>query len=126
MALYAIGFAIVRVPFWPIVAFFCGLFYLIPSFGSLIALALAALVAWLGGGDLWRLGEVTAVWLIVQTLEGFVITPRILGRRLGLNPWLVFLAVLVGGALFGPLGVVLAAPVVAIANLFLRFFVSVS
>jgi predicted PurR-regulated permease PerM len=122
MMFYAIGFAIVRVPLWPVVAFCCGLLYLVPAIGSVIALGLAALVAWLGGGDLWKLGEVAAVWLIIQTLEGFVITPRIIGRRLGLRPWLVFLVVLIGGALFGPLGVILAAPVVAIANVFLQFF----
>ena len=56
----------------------------------------------------------------VQTLEGFYLTPCILGRNLGLSPVTVFLCVLAGGFLFGPLGMLLAAPIAAVAAIVWR------
>jgi predicted PurR-regulated permease PerM len=53
-------------------------------------------------------------YVVAQGLEGFVLTPRIMGRRLGLSPWTVFLVILAGGFFFGPPGVLLAAPVAAV------------
>ncbi|MDQ2899318.1 MAG: AI-2E family transporter, partial [Acidobacteriota bacterium] len=87
------------------------------------ALSLALFSSWAAGADLFRLGIVLAIWLAVQSFEGFYLVPRFLGRRLGLNPLVVFLGVLIGGLLFPPFGVFLAIPVLAVANvarLFLR------
>ena len=52
-------------------------------------------------------GGVAAVFAVGQGLEGFVLTPRIVGRRIGLHPVVVMLAVLIGGSAFGFLGVLL-------------------
>jgi predicted PurR-regulated permease PerM len=59
-------------------------------------------------------------YVVAQGLEGFYLTPKIMGRRLGLSPWIVFLAILVGGLVFGPLGVLFAAPVAAVVAVLWR------
>jgi predicted PurR-regulated permease PerM len=120
--LYAIGFAIARVPLWPVIAVIGGLANFIPRIGSLIPLALVAMsIGWVD----WNLAHFLiafAAWIIVQALEGFVITPRLLSKPLGLKPLPVFVALLAGSFLFGPLGLFLAVPVLAIAVVFYRYF----
>jgi predicted PurR-regulated permease PerM len=59
-------------------------------------------------------------YVVAQGLEGFYLTPKIMGRRLQLSPWVVFLAILVGGLMFGPVGVILAAPLVAVLAILWR------
>lgn len=61
------------------------------------------------------------VFVAVQSLEGYILTPRILGGRLNLHPMAVFLGLLIGGKLFGLLGVILAIPAIAIGKVFLKF-----
>jgi predicted PurR-regulated permease PerM len=63
------------------------------------------------------LGVVIA-YAAVQTLEGFVITPRIVGRNVHISGTWVLVALFVGGEIFGFLGVLLALPVVAVAKIF--------
>jgi predicted PurR-regulated permease PerM len=113
--LYAIGFALARVPWWPVVAIVCGMLHLVPIVGGVIALLIAVGAGYLGSpqGYIW-IGAL-ATYLVVQVLESFVLTPRILGRRLQMHPLAVLVAGIAGGLLFGPLGIVFAAPVLAIA-----------
>ena len=59
--------------------------------------------------------------MAVQSVEGYFLTPRILGGRLSLHPMAVFLGLLIGGKMFGFLGVLLAVPVIAVAQVFLKF-----
>jgi predicted PurR-regulated permease PerM len=113
--LYALGFAWVGLRWWALLAILCGLCNLIPLFGSLLALCLAALAALFSGNDSTILIWTGLVWVVVQTLEGFWITPKILGRSLQVPPLWIFLGVLLGGAFFGFLGILLAAPLLAIA-----------
>lgn len=121
-ALYAAGFAILRVPFWFLLAPFCGFLNLIPHFGPLIALITGALVVLIAGFGWARFAEVIGVYVVVFALEGYWLTPRILGRRLKLRPLCVFLAVLLGGSLFGFVGLLLAVPVLAVGMAAYRFF----
>jgi len=120
--LYAIGFAIARVPLWPLIAVIGGLANFVPRVGSLIPLALVAVsIAWVD----WNVTHFLvafAAWVIVQALEGFLITPRLLSKPLGLRPLPVFIALLAGSFLFGPLGLFLAVPVLAVAVVFYRYF----
>lgn len=115
--LYMIGFALVSVPLWFLIALICGALNLIPRIGSIFALGAAALASLFGHPGVLHVVETLAVWVAVQSLEGFVITPRILGRPLGLRPLVVFIAVLLGSFFFGPLGLFLAVPVLAVAKL---------
>jgi predicted PurR-regulated permease PerM len=71
--------------------------------------------------DGWHAGQLVGVILAyaaVQTLEGFVITPRIVGKTVGLSEIWVLVALFVGGEIFGFLGVLLALPAAAVAKIF--------
>jgi predicted PurR-regulated permease PerM len=112
--LYSIGYAISGVPFWLGLGVLSGMLNVIPVVGSLIGVALTAYAVLLNDGGLWNYVGVLITFVVVQGLEGFWLSPRILGRRVGLSPMYIFVAVLVGGAVFGPLGVLLAVPVLAV------------
>jgi predicted PurR-regulated permease PerM len=120
--LYAIAFGIARVPLWPVIALLGGLANFIPRVGSLIPLALAALaIAW-ADWNLNRFLIAFAGWVLIQGLEGFWITPHFLSKPLGLRPLPVFIALLAGSFLFGPIGLLLAVPVLAVAAVFYRHY----
>ncbi|HYI94710.1 MAG TPA: AI-2E family transporter [Bryobacteraceae bacterium] len=118
--LYAIGYAISGVPFWLFFGLLCGLLNLIPIVGSLIGLAFTAFAVLVKGGGLWNYAGILITFVIVQGLEGFWLSPRVLGKGVGLSPLYVFLAVLLGGAMFGPIGLLLAVPVLAVIGVLWR------
>src|SRR5690348_4311079 len=99
---YAVGFAISRVPWWFLVAVICGLLNFIPVIGPVIALLLVLPLTFLVRQDIVPVVGALVTYVVAQGLEGFYLTPKIMGRRLGLSPWIVFLAILGGGLLFGP------------------------
>jgi len=112
--LYAAGFAIAGVVWWPVVAIVCGFLHLVPIVGGLVALVIAVGAAYLGAPHSYVWIGALATCLTVQLLETFVLTPRILGTKLRLHPVAVLVSGIVGGLLFGPLGVIFSAPVLAI------------
>ncbi|MEO6725176.1 MAG: AI-2E family transporter [Blastocatellia bacterium] len=120
-ALYAIGFALLGVPAWAGIAAVAGLLNAIPYVGTALGLGLATGFTLADGGGLGRIGGVVGVFAAVQCIEGYILTPRILGTRLNLHPMGVFLGLLIGGKLFGLLGVILVIPVIAISKVFLMF-----
>ena len=120
--LYAIGFAIARCPLWPLIALIGGFSSLIPRFGSLIPLALLAIAMLVAQRDLTHLLIAFGTWIVVQAVEGFILQPIFLSKPLGLKAIPVFLALLLGSFFFGPIGFLLAVPVLAVANVFWRYF----
>jgi len=100
-ALYGIGFLFLRVPAWPGIAALSGFLNLIPYVGTGAGIVLASGFTFASGGGFWRIAGVLAVFVIVQSIEGYYLTPRILGDRLSLHPMAVFLALLIGGKIFG-------------------------
>lgn len=119
--LYAIGFGALGVPAWAGIAALSGLLNIIPYVGTMLGLVLATGFTLADGGGLWRVGGVVAVFIIVQSIEGYYLTPKILGERLSLHPMAVFLGLLIGGKLFGLLGILLAVPTIAVAKVFIKF-----
>jgi phosphoribosylaminoimidazole-succinocarboxamide synthase len=102
-----IGVATGMLAFVPYIGFGCGL---------ILALSMATL-DWQGPG---RLLGVLAVMLGVQVLDGLVVTPRIVGRSVGLAPLEVLLTMMAAGTLFGFLGVVLAVPLGAVVKILVQ------
>ena len=111
---HLVAFYIIDLPLWWLAGLVVGVLTLVPYFGFLVGAGLASLIALLAGGGLWDVVRLLVVMALAQGLEGLYLTPKILGRELNLNPLLVFAAVLLGLAFFGPLGAFLAAPAVAI------------
>jgi len=120
--LYAAGFAFARVPLWPLIAIAGGLASLIPRFGVLVPLVLIAIADLIGGADLLHWAYAFGVWFAILIVDEFILTPRLLSRPLGLRPLPVFLVLLAGSFFFGPIGFVLAVPLLAVAAVFWRYF----
>lgn len=115
---YAIALTACGVPVGLLVGFVVGLFNLIPFMSTILGLPLALLLSWIDDQSLPRLVAVTAVFAFGQFVEGNFITPRIVGQSLGLHAVVIMLAVLVGGSLFGFIGMLLAVPVTAALSVF--------
>jgi predicted PurR-regulated permease PerM len=118
---YAIGFWFLGVPAWAGIALISGLLNAIPYVGTVLGVILAGGFTLAGGGGFWDVAAVLGIFVGVQTLEGYVLTPKIMGDRLNLHPMAVFLGLLIGGKLFGFLGFILAIPTVAIGKVFFKF-----
>lgn len=115
---YAIALTLCGVPMGLLVGFVVGLFNLIPFMSTILGLPLALLLSWIDDQSLSRLVAVAAVFAFGQFVEGNFITPRIVGQSLGLHAVVIMLAVLVGGSLFGFIGMLLAVPVTAALSVF--------
>ncbi|HUS28142.1 MAG TPA: AI-2E family transporter, partial [Kofleriaceae bacterium] len=111
--LYAIGFTIVGMPLSVPIGIAVGLLTVIPFVGTLVGALIAAAVTIAGGGSLATLGEVGVVILVLHLLEAGVLTPKIVGHRVGLSESGALFAVVAGGKLLGFVGVVLAVPIAA-------------
>jgi predicted PurR-regulated permease PerM len=116
--LYAVAYSILGVRLALVVGVMAGLLSFIPYLGSAFALISGLLMSLLGGFNPAQLLGVVVAYAIVQTLEGFVIQPRVMGKSVGLPEMWVLIALFVGGQIFGFLGVLLAVPAAAVAKIF--------
>lgn len=119
--LYAFGFATLRVPLALTLGLISGLLNFIPYLGTLTGLVLAVSFTALDGAGLGRLVGILVIFIIVQCIEGYYLTPKLLGEKLNLHPLAVLVGLVIGGNLFGVLGIILAVPVIAAAKVILRF-----
>ena len=103
-----------------IIGMAAGLLSIVPYLGTMAGLVAAALAAVFQFQDLFHVVMVLLVFTFGQTLEGMVLTPRLVGDRIGLHPVAVIFAILAGGQLFGFLGILLALPVTAALNVLVR------
>lgn len=118
--MYGIGLSLLGVPmalFWALLG---GYGNLIPYVGTLSAATGSMLFSFLHYHDLKRMLLTGGVFALAQTLEGTIIGPRIIGKSVGLNPVIVMVAVIVGGNVFGFVGMLLAVPTVAVGVVFLK------
>ncbi len=118
---YAVGFWFLGVPAWAGIALIAGLLNAVPYVGTISGIILACGFSFANGSNFGHIAAILGVFAAVQSLEGYYLTPRIMGDRLNLHPMAVFLGLLVGGKLFGLLGIVLAIPSIAIAKVFFKF-----
>lgn len=118
---YGIGFWFMGVPAWAGIALIAGLLNAVPYVGTICGIILACGFSFAEDGSWRHIAAILGVFAGVQTFEGYYLTPRIMGNRLNLHPMAVFLGLLIGGKLFGLLGVVLAIPTIAIAKVFFKF-----
>jgi len=100
---------------------FTGLVAFIPYVGFLISFSLSTLGALLQFGPSNALLLVLALYGAGQLLEGFFLTPRLVGERIGLHPVAVLFALMVFGQLFGFFGILLALPMAAISLVAIRY-----
>ncbi len=120
---YAAGLSLVGLKLGLLIGLIAGLISFIPYLGATtgVVLAIAAALVQSQGFDLKLLLLVGVVFTVGQLLESYVLTPRIVGDKIGLHPVAVIFAVMAGGQLFGFLGMLLALPVAAVSNVLLRY-----
>ena len=122
--LLGIGFSIAGINFGFPLGLLIGLLNIIPYFGTMIGLATVLPIAWLqpeGGPTLAGIG--LAIFIGVQMLEGYFLTPRIMGGKTGLHPLTIIIAIFFWGtALGGVLGMILAIPLTAFFVVAWRLF----
>jgi predicted PurR-regulated permease PerM len=118
---YAVGLTVVGLKFGLLVGLGAGLISFIPYVGATTGLLVGVGVALAQFGLAPTVLAVVAVFLVGQALESYVLTPRLVGERIGLHPvWIIF-ALLAGGALFGFTGILLAVPAAAVIGVLVRF-----
>ena len=120
--IYTLGLWIAGVEFALLIGLGAGLVSFVPYLGAIVGIGVAGTVAFVQYQDVLHLIYVAIVFGIGQTIEGMVLSPWLVGERIGLHPVAVIFAVLAGGQLFGFFGVLLALPVAAVITVLLRFF----
>ncbi len=120
---YTIGFLLIGLPYAVLLGVMAIGLTMIPFLGAIATCAAALVIALVQFGDWQHPLLVLAVFSVVQTLEGFVIQPRIMGERTGLHPLTIIVAVMVGTTVLGGiLGGILAIPMTAAGKvLMLRY-----
>jgi len=120
--LFALGFAIVGLNYGLIIGLLLGFLNIIPYLGSIVGLSVALPLALFQGSGGWSMVVgVLIVFAIVQTIEGYVLTPRIMGEQTGLHPMVIIIAIFFwGSALNGITGMILAIPLTAFFVVFWR------
>ncbi|MHB8764950.1 MAG: AI-2E family transporter [Deferrisomatales bacterium] len=111
---YSLGLTLVGIDMPWVVGIASGLLFIVPYLGTFFGVALGSVLALLKFHDLAHLLGVWGVFAGAQLLEGFVLTPRIVGDRVGLHPLAVIVAILAAGELFGFVGILLAVPGAAV------------
>lgn len=111
--------SIIGVKYSILLGFMIGLFNIIPYFGAIVAVGLSILITVITGG-LSKAFWMALIVIILQQIDSNIINPKIIGDSLEISPLLVIIAVTVGGAYFGVLGMFLAVPVVAVFKIIIN------
>jgi predicted PurR-regulated permease PerM len=121
--IYGTGLGIARIDMAIVIGVIAGFGNMVPYLGTAIGLVLAGLGLMLSWQGPWQLAVVVGTFIVAQLSEGLVITPRVVGEKVGLSSVTVILAVLAFGELFGFVGILLAVPFSAILKVVLRVVV---
>lgn len=119
--IYTAGLWLVGLDLALLIGMLAGLVSFVPYLGLIVGVIAAGIAALLQFHEFMPLLYVLVVFGVAQLLEGMVLTPWLLGERIGLHPVAVIFAVMAGGQLFGFLGVLLALPVAAVIVVLLRY-----
>ncbi len=115
-----LGFKILGIEYAFMLGIFCGVFNVIPYIGPYIGMIPALLMA-LSKGPMVLLGVIIVV-LIVQQIEGNIVTPKIQGKGLGIHPLFILISVTIFGSFFGVFSMIIAIPATAILKILYIYF----
>ncbi|MCC7016232.1 MAG: AI-2E family transporter [Rhodospirillales bacterium] len=123
-AWYGIGLTLIGLEFGLGVGFLTGLISFVPYFGMGLGLAVALGIAFAQFSGFIPFALVAGVFAAGQVVDAYLLTPRLVGEKVGLHPVWVIFALLAGGALFGFTGVLLAVPVAAVVGVVVRYAIA--
>jgi predicted PurR-regulated permease PerM len=124
-AFYSAGLMLIGIQGAAALGIFTAIMIVIPYIGITLGLSLAILSALLQFGPQYELVAVLALYGLGQFIEGFVLTPRLVGERIGLHPVAVLFSLLLFGKLFGFFGILLALPISAVVLVLVQYLWSV-
>ncbi len=110
---YFSSFYILGLNYSLFIGIFAGFFSFIPLIGIIVSFFITALLAYLQFLDILTIFYTALIFLIAQLLESNYLTPKLIGKRLGLHPLAVLFSIFVFGALFGIIGIIFATPLMA-------------
>jgi len=119
--LYALGLSMIGLDLAILIGLIAGAASIVPYLGFAIGIIAALIAAFYQFQDWIHPGYVMFVFLGGQLLEGTLLTPWLVGDKIGLHPVAVIFAILAGGQLFGFIGVLLALPLAAVLMVLLRY-----
>lgn len=124
---YCIGFSIVGIPMAIVLGILVGVLYMIPYFQyiTLIPVTAVCLISSMTGqGHFWSLlGQCALVYLVSQVICDYILTPKIMGKTMGLNPAIILLSLSVWGTLMGLVGMIIALPLTTLLLAYYKEFV---
>ena len=117
--LYSLGFLIIGIDLSVVLGIVSGVLFVVPYLGTLIGIVGGSIMAFFKFGDVLHVFYVL-LWIgIVQAFESYFLTPKIVGKAIGLNPVVYILVLIVGANLFGFVGMLVAIPVAAVVRVLL-------
>lgn len=123
-SIYAIGLSLVGLQFGLVIGLVAGAISFIPFVGTFVGAVMAIGMALVQFPPDWiGVVKVAAVFLFGQTLEGNLLSPKLVGDRVGLHPVWIMFALLAGGALFGFVGILIAVPTAAVIGVIVRHLI---
>lgn len=125
--LFSIGFLIVGLPLAVVLGLFIGLLNMVPYL-QLISIPITALLCMVysadASGSFWIIfGEAMLVYIVVQGIQDLFLTPKIMGKAMGLNPAIILLSLSIWGTLLGLLGMIIALPLTTLLLSYYERFV---
>lgn len=121
--IYALALTIAGLNYGFLIGMAAGLLSIIPLVGSTVGLLVSVLVAWFQTGEFSYVGIIAAIFLVGQFVEGNILSPKLLGDKVGMHPLWVIFAVMAGGQVYGIVGMLLAVPVTASIGVLVSFFI---
>lgn len=126
--LFSIGFLILGLPMGAILGIFIGILNMVPYL-QLISLPITAILCLVWtvstGGDFWVIfWECMAVYVVVQCIQDLFLTPKIMGKAMGLNPAIILLSLSIWGSLLGFLGLIIALPLTTLVLSYYNLYVT--
>ncbi|MGY0505313.1 AI-2E family transporter [Luteimonas sp. e5] len=121
--LYGVGLWLAGIKVGILIGIIGGLLSFVPYLGPASVVVMATVAALVQGLGWQGLAGVAVVFTVAQLIESYLLTPKLVGERIGLHPMAVIFAVMAGGVMFGFLGMLLALPAAAVINVLLRFAV---
>jgi len=118
--LTAIGLAALQVPYWLTFGIFTGAVAIVPFFGTLVSTVLPALFVFASDGDPLRVVSVIILGTVIHLIESNLVLPLITQNQVKLPPVLSIMSVLIFGQLLGPVGLVVAVPILVVLTVIVR------
>lgn len=122
--IYSIGLTVAGVPLAFLIGFIGGIGNIVPYMGTIAGITLAMILSLIQYHDLRHPIYIVIVFAIGQMLDGILLTPKIVGGRLGLSPVAIIISIIIWSQLLGFLGLLLAVPITSVAKVFIDEFIT--